>query len=227
MKITNRLFELKDDAYADLSSKLAPNLDRNNIIGVRVPLARKLAKEYIKEDESKEFLNDLPHKYFDENMLHGLLISEIKDYDLCIKELDKFLPYVDNWAVCDIMSPSIFKKNKDKLINKIKEWIKSKHTYTCRFGICSLMQHYLDNDFKKEYLSLVANIHSEEYYVNMMIAWFFATALAKQWDETILYIESRKLDKWVHNKTIQKAIESNRITKEQKEYLKTLKIKAL
>ena len=227
MKITNRLFELKDDAYADLSSKLAPNLDRNNIIGVRVPLARKLAKEYIKEDESKEFLNDLPHKYFDENMLHGLLISEIKDYDLCIKELDEFLPYVDNWAVCDIMSPSIFKKNKDKLINKIKEWIKSKHTYTCRSGICSLMQHYLDNDFKKEYLSLVANIHSEEYYVNMMIAWFFATALAKQWDETILYIESRKLDKWVHNKTIQKAIESNRITKEQKEYLKTLKIKAL
>ena len=135
-------------------------------------------------------------------MLHGLLISEIKDYDLCIKELDKFLPYVDNWAVCDIMSPSIFKKNKDKLINKIKEWIKSKHTYTCRFGICSLMQHYLDNEF-------------------------FATALAKQWDETILYIEERKLDKWVHNKTIQKSIESNRISKEQKEYLKSLKIKAL
>lgn len=225
MKITDRLFELKDDKYADFSSKLTPNIDRISIIGVRVPDVRKLAKEYIKDEESKVFLNTLPHKYFDENMLHGLLISEIKDYEECIIKIEKFLPFVDNWAVCDIMSPKIFAKNTDKLIDKIKEWLKSNKVYTCRFGIGMLLKYYLDDNFKSEYLKLVSNIKSEEYYINMMIAWFFATSLCKQWDDTIKYLEENKLDKWVHNKTIQKAIESYRITNEQKEYLKSLKLK--
>ncbi len=225
MKIIDRLFELKDEKYADFSSKLTPNIDRISIIGVRVPDVRKLAKEYIKDEESKVFLNTLPHKYFDENMLHGLLISEIKDYEECIIKIEKFLPFVDNWAVCDIMSPKIFAKNTDKLIDKIKEWLKSNKVYTCRFGIGMLLKYYLDDNFKSEYLKLVSNIKSEEYYINMMIAWFFATSLCKQWDDTIKYLEENKLDKWVHNKTIQKAIESYRITNEQKEFLKSLKLK--
>ena len=190
-----------------------------------MPILRKLAKKYIKDEESKKFLNKLPHKYFDENMLHGLLISEIKDYEECIKEIDKFLPYIDNWAVCDIMSPKIFKNHKEELLNKIKEWTKSKHTYTCRFGIGMLMSHFLDETFKKEYLEIPSKIYSEEYYVNMMIAWFFATALAKQWEDTITYIEKNKLDIWVHNKIIQKARESYRIKDEQKKYLQALKRK--
>ena len=223
MKIINRLLELKNEKYRDFSSKLTPNIDKNTIIGVRVPTLRNLAKDYIKEDESKEFLKSLPHKYFDENMLHGLLISQINDYDLVIKLLDEFLPYVDNWAVCDIMSPKVFKKNKDKLINNIYSWIKSKNTYTCRFGIGILMSYYLDDNFKTEYLDMVSKIQSDEYYINMMIAWFFATALAKKWDETIVYIENNKLDKWVCNKAIQKSIESRRITDSQKEYLKSFK----
>lgn len=224
MKITERLFELKDDKYADFSSKLTPNIDRITIIGVRVPVVRKLAKEYIKDEESKTFLKTLPHKYFDENMLHGLLISEIKDYDECIKELDRFLPFVDNWAVCDITSPKVLAKNTDKLIDKIKEWSKSNEVYTCRFGIGMLLKYYLDDNFKIEYLKLVSNIRSDEYYINMMKSWFFATALVKQWDNTIKYFEDKKLDKWVHNKAIQKAIESYRITRVQKNYLKSLKI---
>lgn len=224
MNIIDELFELQDKKYAEFQAKLTPTVEKDKFIGVRVPDVRKLAKKYIKEDH-KEFLNMLPHKYYDENMLHGLLISEIKDYEECIKEVEKFLPYVDNWAVCDIMSPKIFKKNKKKLINKIIEWSKSDKTYTCRFGIEMLMSHYLDEDFKVEYLEIPASIHSDEYYVKMMIAWFYATALAKHWDDTIKYIEQNKLDTWVHNKTIQKARESYRITNEQKEYLKSLKNK--
>lgn len=223
MEVTKKLFELQDKDYAKFQLKLTPGIEEKKIIGVRVPEIRKLAKKYIKDDESSEFLNTLPHEYYDENMLHGLLISEIKNYETCIKEVDKFLPFVDNWAVCDIMSPKIFKKHKDELIKKIREWVKSKHIYTCRFGIEMLMRHYLDEDFKKEYLEIPAKVHLEEYYVQMMIAWFFATALAKKWDETIPYIENNILDSWVHNKTIQKAKESYRITDEQKEYLKSLK----
>ena len=223
MKITDKLFELQDKEYGEFQAKLTPGIEKNQIIGVRVPVVRKLAKEYIKDEESQEFLNTLPHEYYDENMLHGLLISEIKDYEKCIELIDKFLPFVDNWAVCDIMSPKVFKKNKDKLIIKIKDWMKSEHTYTCRFGVEMIMSHYLDEDFKEEYLEMVSKIHSEEYYVQMVIAWLFATALAKQWDATIPYIENQKLDKWIHNKTIQKARESYRITDEQKEYLKGLK----
>ena len=219
------LFKLQDKEYADFQSKLTPSVDKSRFIGVRVPKIRKFAKLYFKDENSKEFLNTLPHQYYEENMLHGLLISEINDYDQCIKEVDKFLPYVDNWAVCDTMSPKVFKKNKDKLIAKIKIWSKSKEVYTCRFGIEMLMRYYLEEDFKTEYLNIPAAIVSDDYYINMMIAWFFATALAKQWDDSIKYIENRKLTKWVHNKTIQKAIESYRITNEQKEYLKSLKIK--
>lgn len=223
MKILDDLFELQDNVYAEFQSKLTPTVPKEKFIGVRVPAARKLAKKYSGTNEAKEFINTLPHDYYDENMLHGLLLSEIKDYDICIKEVDRFLPYVDNWAVCDIMSPKIFKKHKNKLIKKIFEWSSSSKVYKCRFGIEMLMKYFLDEDFETEYLKIPASINSNEYYVQMMIAWFFATALAKQWDDTILYIEDNKLDKWVHNKTIQKACESYRITDEQKEYLRKLK----
>lgn len=224
MKITDKLFKNQDNVYRLFQAKLMPTIDINSIIGVRVPIVRDIAKEYINDKESKVFMNDLPHKYFDENMLHGLLISEIKDYDECIKEVNKFLPYIDNWAVCDTMSPKIFKKNQDKLINEIIKWSKKKDTYTIRFGIEMLMTHYLDDNYKKEYLEIPFKVKSDEYYVQMMIAWFYATALAKRWDDTIKYVESKQLDKWVHNKIIQKSIESYRITEEQKEYLKTLKM---
>lgn len=223
MKIQDELFKLQDKEYAAFQSKLTPSVPKERFIGVRVPEVRKLSKQYIKEEEHKEFLKELPHYYYDENMLHGLLISEMKDYEECIKEVDKFLPYVDNWAVCDIMSPKIFKKHKRELIEKIKEWTMSSKTYTCRFGIEMLMSHFLDEDFKSEYLKIVAKVHSEEYYVQMMVAWFFATSLAKKWDDTIIYLEENRLDKWIHNKTIQKARESFRITFGQKEYLKSLK----
>lgn len=224
MDILNRLFELQDKEYAVFQCKLTPGVPEESFIGVRVPNARKLAKDIYKENEYEDFLKELPHKYYDENMLHGLILSEMKDYDKCICMVEAFLPYVDNWAVCDIMSPKVFKKHKDELIGKIREWSKSSHTYTCRFGMEMLMSHFLDEDFKPEYLEIVAAVHSEEYYVNMMIAWFMATALAKQWDATIGYITDEKLDTWVHNKTIQKACESYRITDEQKSFLKSLKI---
>lgn len=223
MNITERLFELQDQKYGDFQSKLSPNLKRETIIGVRVPELRKLAKEIRKEGAEKEFLEKLPHDYFEENILHGAILCEEKDYELCMDYVEKFLPYVDNWAVCDTMSPKVFKKHKKELLVKIREWAESKETYTCRFGIGQLMAYYLDKDFQEEYLEIPAAVHSEEYYVNMMLAWFYATALAKQWDWTIVYLEERRLDKWVHNKTIQKARESLRITAEQKEYLKTLK----
>ena len=223
--ITKLLFDLKDDEYAIFQAKLTPNVDPKQFIGVRVPDTRKLAKSLKDSKDINDFLNDLPHKYYDENMLHGLLIYEIKDFDKAIKETVRFLPYIDNWSVCDVMSPKVFMKHKDELIKYIKKWIKSKDTYTIRFGIEMLMSHYLDEDFKDEYLDIVSKVRSNEYYVNMMIAWYFATALAKKWDNTIIYIENNSLDKWVHNKTIQKAIESYRITDKQKEYLRTLKIK--
>lgn len=223
MNIQKRLLELSDEKNADFSAKLTPGIDREKFLGVRIPASRKLAKEIIKENEHKDFLNSLPHKYYDENILHSILISEIKDYDECIKYIDEFLPYVDNWAVCDTMSPKAFKNKHERLMNNILRWVDSDQTYTIRFGLKILMAHFLDNDFKKEYLEIPAKIKSDEYYINMMIAWFYATALAKQWDSTIVYIENGVLDKWVHNKAIQKALESYRITTEQKEYLKSLK----
>lgn len=224
MKAQELLFQLQDKSYRDFHSKLIPTIPVETIIGVRIPAIRKLAKEYGKDPESVEFLKQLPHTYYDENILHALLVAEIKDYEVCVKEVERFLPYVDNWAVCDIFSPKVFRKNKDKLIDKIREWTASDHPYTCRFGMGMLMTHFLDEDFRVEYLEIPATVHSEEYYVNMMIAWFYATALAKQWDATIGYIEDQRLDTWTHNKTIQKARESYRITPEQKEYLKTLKM---
>lgn len=223
MTIREELFSLQDVSYGDFQAKLTPGVPRELFIGVRVPEIRKLAKKLIKKTEAVEFLRELPHKYYDENMLHGLLISEFKEYDACIKAVDAFLPYVDNWAVCDTMSPKVFKKNKSELMTKIKEWTASEKTYTCRFGIEMLMSYFLDDDFEPEYLDIPASVHSEEYYVQMMVAWFFATALAKQWDAAIIYIENEVLGTWIHNKTIQKARESYRITPEQKEYLKTLK----
>lgn len=223
MNIQKRLLELSDEKNADFSAKLTPGIAREKFLGVRIPASRKLAKEIIKENKHKDFLNSLPHKYYDENILHSILISEIKGYAECVKYIDEFLPYVDNWAVCDTMSPKIFKSEHERLMSDILRWVNSDQTYTIRFGLEILMSHFLDNDFKKEYLEIPAKIKSNEYYINMMIAWFFATALAKQWDSTIVYIENGVLDKWVHNKTIQKARESYRITAEQKEYLKSLK----
>ena len=223
MNIQEELFALQDISYGDFQAKLVPNIPRELFIGVRVPDARKLAKRLTKEPEASKFLENLPHKYYDENMLHGLLISEMKDFDACIAAINKFLPYVDNWAVCDILSPKLFKKNTAPLLQKIKEWSASEKIYTCRFGIEMLMSYFLDDDFKPEYLEIPASVHSEEYYVRMMIAWFFATALAKQWSASIKYIEDHRLDLWTHNKAIQKARESNRITSKQKEYLKSLK----
>ena len=221
--IREELFKLQDKKYRFFQAKLIPNIDINSLIGVRSPELRNLAKRMVKGNNYSSFLNDLPHKYFDENQLHAFIISEIKNYDECINYINKFLPFVDNWATCDQMSPKVFKKHKDDLIKYIKKWIKSKKTYTIRFGIGMLMQYYLDNEFKIEYLDLVCNIKSEEYYVNMMKAWFFATSLAKKYDETIKIIENNILDKWTHNKTIQKSIESYRITTKEKEYLKGLK----
>ncbi|MCQ2412434.1 MAG: DNA alkylation repair protein [Sphaerochaetaceae bacterium] len=219
----DRLFALQDAEYADFQSKLTPNVPRERFIGVRVPAARNLAKQIMKEGKPTGFLKSLPHDYFEEDMLHGLLISQILDYDECILELERFLPFVDNWAVCDTMSPKVFRKHRTELLQKIPEWISSDRTYTCRFGIGMLMAHFLDEDFKPEYLELPAMVKSEEYYVRMMVAWYFATALAKQWDYAVNYLQDNRLETWTHNKAIQKALESYRITAEQKDYLRTLK----
>ena len=204
---------------------MIPNIDKSVIIGIKIPVLRKLAKEMIKDESYIEFLDNLPHVYLEENLLHAILISELKDYDECIFKLNLFLPYIDNWEVCDIISPKVFKKNNIKLIDEIKEWLNSKDEYIIRFGTEILMMYYLDDNFDISHHDLVSKIRSSYYYVNMMIAWYFATALAKKWDISIKYIEENKLDKWTHNKTIQKAIESYRITKEQKEYLRQLRIK--
>ena len=221
--IQSKLFELQDKKYRDFQVKLIPNINSDNVIGVRTPELRKYAKELVRANNYVSFLNDLPHKYFDENQLHAFIISELKDYDNCILYINKFLPYINNWATCDQLSPKVFKKYCDKLINEIKIWINFKETYAIRFGIGILMQYYLEDNFKIEYLNLVSNIKSNEYYINMMRAWYFATALAKQYEAAIVFIEKNKLDVWTHNKTIQKAIESYRITKETKEYLRGLK----
>ncbi len=224
-EIRKRLFELQDTKYRDFQSKLIPNIDPETVIGVRTPELRKFSKEILKSGDYAEFLSDLPHKYFDENQLHAFLISGMKDYEECLNALGNFLPYVDNWATCDQMSPKVFKKHRTELVQKIKEWIGSTDVYTIRFAVGMLMEHFLDEDFSEEYPEMVSKLRSDEYYVNMMIAWYFATALAKQYDVVLPYIEQKKLDTWTHNKSIQKAVESYRITVEQKEYLKTLKLK--
>lgn len=218
-----QLFDLQDKAYAAFQAKLTPGIPAESFIGVRVPILRGFAKQFIKEEGHATFLHTLPHQYYDENMLHGLLISEIKDYELCISETNRFLPYIDNWAVCDIMKPKVFGRHKSEMIDNIRRWSSSQHTYTCRFGLEMLMTFYLDKDFRPEYLEIPAAVQSDEYYVKMMVAWFFATALAKQWDSAIPYIIDQRLPRWTHNKTIQKARESFRITNEQKQYLQSLK----
>lgn len=223
--VTEHLFSLRDEKYAKFQSKLTPNVDEDLFIGVRVPVLRKLVKELKDTKQAVLFMEDVPHKYFDENMLHSLLISQIREYENCLEELERFLPYVDNWAVCDILSPKVFWKNKADLICRIKKWIDSPHTYTCRFGMGMLMEHFLDEQFDPAYLQLAADVHSDEYYIQMMAGWFFATALAKQWEDTVIYIEQNRLDKEVWKKTIQKARESYRITDEQKAYLKELREK--
>ena len=223
-RIRKQLFELQDLKYRNFNSSLIPTVDKETVIGVRTPQLRKLAKELSKDPDIGVFLRTLPHKYYEENNLHGLII-EMKDYDKCIAEMELFLPYIDNWATCDIISPKVFKKHLPELLDEIKVWIGSDHTYTIRFGIKMLMSFYLDDRFKPECPEMVAGVKSEEYYVNMMIAWYFATALAKQYDAVIPFIEGKRLDKWTHNKAIQKSVESYRITPEQKAYLKTLKVK--
>lgn len=225
-EITDELFRLQDVKYRDFQGKLIPTVPAESMIGVRTPELRKYAGQLVKRDDIiTTFLKDLPHDYFDENQLHAFIISLMKDYDRCVAELERFLPYIDNWATCDQLSPKIFKKHRAELVDKIRGWIASEETYTIRFGIGMLMEHFLDEDFDPEYPELVAGIRSEEYYVNMMIAWYFATALAKQYDAVLPYIEGQSLEVWTHNKAIQKAVESRRITAEQKAYLKGLKVK--
>ena len=224
-EIRDELFSLRDTGYRDFQSKLIPTVDPATVIGVRTPALRKFAKQLYKEKSFDEFLSVLPHEYFDENQLHAFIISEIRDYDRCVEEINRFLPFIDNWATCDQLSPVVFKKHRHELLDEISTWMDSKETYTIRFGIGMLMQHYLDDDFDPKYPDMVASIRSDEYYVNMMIAWYFATALAKQYDTILPYIKDKRLDTWTHNRTIQKAVESYRITPEQKTYLKTLKIK--
>lgn len=219
------LLSKKDDEFRDFNSSLIPNVDKITIIGVRVPILRKLAKQIVKENDYSSFLNALPHELFEENCLHSLVISELKNEDEVLQYLNKFLPYVDNWAVSDIISPLVFKKHKEKLLRQIHIWLKSSDTYTIRYAVSALMQYFLEDDFKGEYLNDVVNIKSNEYYVNMMRAWFFQVALLKQYDATIGIFESGILDKWTHNKAIQKCSESRRMTDEQKTYLKSLKRK--
>lgn len=214
------LFEMQDISYKDFHKKLMPNVDENRIIGIRVPNLKKFAKEYAKSGDAEKFLDTLPHFYYEENNLHALLIMKIKDYDELMYRLDEFLPYVDNWATCDMISPEVFKKHKQDPVPKIAEWIKSDKTYTVRFAIGMLMKYYLDEYFDEKYMEMVIGVKSEEYYVNMMIAWYMATALAKQHDSAIKVLKQRRLSPWVHNKTIQKALESYRVNDEVKEMIR-------
>ena len=224
-EIRAELFKMQDMDYRDFNSKLIPTVDKESMIGIRTPDLRKYAKQLGKSSDVIEFLQTLPHKYFDENQLHAFIISEIKDFKNCIDETNRFLPYIDNWATCDQLSPKVFKKYHKELLCYIREWLKSDKIYTVRFGIGMLMEHFLDEDFDILYPEMVSKIRSDEYYINMMIAWYFATALAKQYESIIPFIENNSLDIWTHNKAIQKAVESLRISDEKKEYLKSLKIK--
>ena len=220
MSVYEMLLEAKDDKYRDFQVKLVPNISPDTIIGVRTPDMRKIAKEVFNSPEKDEFLKELPHKYYEENLVHFFIIAMIKDFDECIEKVEEFLPYVDCWPVSDQATPKSFKKNHAKLLPYIKNWIASDHVYTARFGIRMLMNEFLDDDFKDEYLELVASKEGDDYYLKMMVAWYFATALAKKYDESVKYIEGRKLDDWIHKKAIQKAAESFRVTDEHKEHLK-------
>ncbi|MGN1081724.1 MAG: DNA alkylation repair protein [Acutalibacteraceae bacterium] len=224
-KILSELLKHQDLKYREFECKLMPTVDPKTVIGVRTPDIRSLAKEFSKDSEISDFLNLLPHRYYEENNIHGFIIENMRDFDKAVYETDRFLPYINNWATCDLISPNIFRKHLSELLCKIREWISSDKTYTVRFGIGMLMRFYLDEEFKPEYNEMTAKVKSEEYYVNMMRAWYFATALAKQYSATVPYLEEKTLDKWTHNKTICKAVESYRISDEQKIYLKSLKVK--
>lgn len=221
--IQKLLFSGRDEKYRDFNVKLIPTVDKSTVIGVRTPDLRKLANELWKNGQGSEFMKNLPHKYYEENNLHAFLLEKITDFDEVVKELDKFLPFVDNWATCDSMNPEVFAKYPEKTKEQALKWINSDHTYTVRYGIGLLMRYHLDDNFTPDVLETVSKIRSNEYYINMMIAWFFTTALAKQYDATLPYITEQKLSKWCHNKTIQKAVESYRISDETKKFLRTLK----
>lgn len=224
-EIVAELFQMQDKDYAIMQAKIIPTVAADRIIGVRTPALRAFAKKLYKDTDIDVFLAGAPHQYFDEDQLHAFVISLEKDFGKCMAEVDAFLPFIDNWATCDQLSPKVFKKEPEKLLPNIRAWIKSDQTYTVRFAIGMLMQHFLDERFDLEYADMVAEVRSEEYYVNMMIAWYFATALAKQYESALPYLEERKLADWAHNKAIQKSVESYRITDEQKAYLRTLKVR--
>ena len=221
--VRSRLLEMQDKAYKEFACKLMPEVKPETVIGVRTPALRQFARAFAKTPEASAFMKILPHAYYEENNLHGFLIEAIGEYDACIAAVDAFLPWIDNWATCDLVSPKVFQKNLPALYEKIKGWLGSGRTYTVRFGVGMLLRFYLDEHFKPEMLALAAGIQSEEYYINMMTAWYFATALAKQYEATLPYLQEKRLAKWTHNKTIQKAIESYRISSEAKAYLRTLK----
>ena len=223
-EIQQRLFALQDTGYRDFHAALMPTVPKELVIGVRSPALRALARELKGTEQAAAFMAALPHRYYEENNLHAALIGHIRDFDACMAALERFLPYVDNWATCDMMNPKTLAKDKAALLERIRFWLRSDHTYTVRFAMGMLMRYFLEEDFREEYLALVASVQSEEYYIRMMQAWYFATALAKQYEAAVKYLEQRKLGVWVHNKTIQKARESYRISGEQKEYLKSLKI---
>jgi len=223
MNIQEELFKLQDLEYKAFHSRLMPTVPPEKVIGVRVPQLRKLAKAFFKDTASKAFLENLPHKYYEEDNIHAFVLEQIKDFDVALSETEKFLSYIDNWATCDMFLPKVFKTNKEKLLPHARKWLVSDKTYTIRYGMGVLLKLFLDGDFKPEYLKWVADVKSEEYYIRMMQAWYFATALAKQYDSTIVYLTEQRLDSWTHNKTIQKAIESYRIDKETKMYLRMLK----
>lgn len=223
--LQRKLFDAQDKTYQAFHRSLVPNIEGDSIIGVRVPMLRKITKEYAKTKDAQSFLEDLPHTYYEENMIHSFLLCDIKEEKELIQRMEQFMPYIDNWAVCDSLRPKLFRKEKEALKKKRKVWLKQKHPYTKRLAIGMYLSYFLDEDFDVQDLEEIANVHEEEYYVKMMVAWYFATALAKQYDATIPYLEQKKLEPWTHNKTIQKAIESYRITEKQKSYLRTLKVK--
>lgn len=224
MTICERLFELRDQKYRSFQSKLIPNIDPERIIGVRLPLIKSIANEMVNNNIRNEFINTLPHKYFEEDHLHSFIIAQISDFEECIREIEKFLPYIDNWSVCDSLRPKCFKNHKCELLEKIREWIISEDTYTIRFAIEMLMIHFSGDYFSEDHFLLVSETHANDYYVKTAIAWYFATVLSNQYEKTLKFIESNSIsDIWTHNKAIQKALESNKISNEQKIYLKSLK----
>ncbi|MBQ4396677.1 MAG: DNA alkylation repair protein [Clostridia bacterium] len=223
MTVYEKLLPCRSEEYRAFQSKLVPTISKDTILGVRTPDMRKIAKEIKETEEAEAFLKELPHAYYEENLVHFFLIAMIKDFDDCIKQVEIFLPYVDCWPVCDQASPKVFTKNHDRFLPFIKKWLESEHVYTVRFGIRMLMNEFLGEDFRPEYLAWVASVNGGDYYIRMMVAWFFATALAKRYDESIVYIEQRRLAPWIHKKTIQKAIESFRVSDEHKAYLKTMR----